>query len=219
MPAAIATLPAPPDVTEQYFTELSSSGGDPGVAAVLLADADRYAEHLRLSRELVGDTPTAATVTATDGTVEVCEGTDCVVYDQIITDPTSGRLVTFSIDGEPLAGRLSGTGLPTDDDGVIGRTITAYRSNAGQVLVVVEVSNTTDVAIEVFGFAAVLRPAAAASGSEAVSVWGQPEIPAGAVGNLLMVFDSDGVEGRLQLNGLRSDGIEFELDMSIPTPG
>ena len=52
-----------------------------------------------------------------------------------------------------------------------------------------------------------------------MSGWGQPEMPAGAVGNLLMVFDSDGVEGRLQLNGLRSDGIEFELDMSIPTPG
>jgi hypothetical protein len=219
LPIVTATLPTPPDVIEQYFQELSSPTGDAGVAAVRLADADRYAEHLRLSRLLIDAPVIAPVVTVTGGVVEVCQGSECVVYDQIVTDPASGRVVTFSIDGVPLAGRLSSGGLPTDADGVIGRTITAYRSNAGQMLIIAEISNTTDVAIEVFGFAAVFRAAAAASGAEAVSVWGESAIQAGAVSSMLFVFDSDGPEGRMQVNGLRDDGIEFELDINVPVPG
>lgn len=218
VPVVTATLPTPPDVIEQYFQELSSSTGDAGVAAVRLADADRYAEHLRLSRLLIDAPVIAPVVTVTDGVAEVCQGSECVVYDQIVTDPTSGRVVTFSIDGVPLAGRLSNSGLPTDVDGVIGRTITAYRSNAGQVLIVAEISNTTNETVEVFGFAAVFRPMVADSGAEAVSVWGESSIPAGGVGSLLFVFDSEGPEGRLHLNGLRGDGIEFEMDVAVPAP-
>ena len=71
---------------------------------------------------------------------------------------------------------------PTDADGVVGRTRVAYVTNGGQLAVVLVTTNTTESAVELFGFAAVYQPASGGSGVEASGSWGESQIAPGASG-------------------------------------
>lgn len=181
---------------------------------VAVGDAVHYLDHRRLSAEILG--LELALLPGADAH-RLCVDGRCSDLADLVAEPATGRVSTGSVDGVPLAGRITGSGLITDDDGVVAQTRTAYVTTAGQLAVTIEVSNTTDAGVELFGFAAVLRPAGGSSGLETVGSWGEPVVPPGGTTVLLVAFDTDVLGGRIGLRGLTDAGLDVELDVVVPS--
>jgi hypothetical protein len=181
-------------------------------SSVASGDAAHYLDHRRLAAKVLGEV-----LVALPGQSEhrICAAGECAVLGDIETDPRDGLVTTFSVDGRPIAERIAGSGLIADDDGVVAQTRTAYVTNASQLAVTVEISNTTDTDVELFGFAAVLQPADGSSGVEAAGSWGDPQVTSGADALLLFVFDTDQLGGRVGLRGLRDDGLDIALEIDV----
>lgn len=200
-----------PDRTVAYVQALA----DPTVDAASLAtgDAAHYLEHRRTTAAVLG-----VQLVAFPGSTDhrICTANDCATLSDVVTDPATGRVQTFSVDDVPLAGRITGSGLVADDDGIVAQVRTAYVTNAGQLVVTAESSNTTDTDVELFGFAAVLRPADGTSGLEASGSFGDATVATGAGGVLVLVFDTDQLGGRIGLTGIRRDGLDVSLALDVP---
>lgn len=215
------TSPAPPtttgvpvqpvDLVAAYVLALADPGADPDLVAT--GDALLYREHRQLAAAALG-----SPLTALPGTTEhqLCSGDGCATISAVVVDPATGRVASFSVDGRPLAGRIAGAGPIADDDGLVAQTRTAYVANAGQLVVAVEVSNTTGTDVELFGFAAVLHPADGSVAVEAASGFGDTTVAAGGVGHLVLAFDTAQLGGRVDIRGLRSDGLDVELEVDVP---
>ena len=78
-------------------------------------------------------------------------------------------------------------------------------------------TNTTESDLELFGFAAVYQPSGGASGVEAAGSWGESQVAAGSSGTSLLVFDTDELGGRITVHGLRADGLDVTLELSVPS--
>lgn len=209
--------PPPSTVPVNGALLVAEAIADPTVDAaevtVTGSDAARYVELRRTSAQLFGDTLTARAVSAG---AELCDADDCAVLDDAVTD-ASGRLVeTLSVDGRPLAGRISGVGSLADTDGVVARVRVAYATNAGQLVVALVATNTTSAEVELFGFAGVYQPTEGGGGVEAAGSWGDGRLASGASGTLLLVFNTDALGGRLGLRGLLGDGLDVALDIAVP---
>lgn len=185
---------------------------DPTIApsSVATGDAAAYLEHRRLAAQVLGSELVAL---PSESSHQLCTDGGCAVLDEIVTDPATGRVISLSVDGQRVGGRISGSGLIADDSGVVAQTRTAYVTNAEKLTVVVEVSNTTEIDVELFAFAAVFQPADGGDGVEAVGSWGDARVASGADTLLLFVFDSDSPGGRIGLRGLRDDGLDIVLDI------
>jgi hypothetical protein len=220
-PATTTTTTAPivelvPDLTVEYFEALAAGAVPLGLPG---SDAAVYAEHQAASRDLLGLT-TARSVVAGDQGFEICDPSNaCTSYGTVAIDPTTGQVTSFTIDGVPVAGRVVSAGLMADRDGVIARVRSAYLSNGGDVFVVVEIDNTTDVTVEMFGFAAVLEAGVTGAGIEATGAWGSAILESGTSGRWLLQFPGAEMAGHLRLSGLRSDGLDVSLTVRLPTPG
>lgn len=205
---------------DAYFDALAANiAGQPAAAsAVPGSEAALYAEHQAAARDLLGITATRTTV-AGGLSYEICDlDGACVTYSAVVSDPVSGLVTGFEIDDLPVTGRIVGGGLVADRDGVVARVASAYRTDGGDVLVMVEVDNTTEVPVEMFGFAAVLEPEAGGDSVEATGAWGNQQLPAGADGELLLEFPAAELGGRVRLSGLRGGGLDLSLDLRLPTP-
>jgi hypothetical protein len=233
----VLEVPAVP-LTEAYFGALgqllTADSAVSAVSAAALPDSEAalFADHqatVRRLLELVSPrtvssvTVPPGTPTAVEGGFELCEVDGaCVVYDAVVTDPTSGQVVSFSIDGSPLTGRIAGAGPESARDGIVTHVSSASVSIAGEVLVVLESDNITDTPVELFGFAAVLQPiddAGNATGAsvEATGTWGVATVEPGTIGELMVTFPGSVLGGRLRLSGLRGDGLDVSLDIEVPT--
>lgn len=205
---------------DAYFNALAANQPDDPAAASAVpgSDAALYAEHQAAARGLLGVTATRTLVAGGLG-FEICElDAACTTYSAVVSDPVSGLLTGFSIDDVPVAGRIVGGGLVADRDGAVARVASGYQSNDGDVFVLVEIDNTTDVPIEMFGFAGVLNTGAGGTGVEAIGAWGDQQFPAGADGELLLQFPAAELDGMIQLSGLRGDGLDISLDVRLPDP-
>jgi len=220
-PSTTTTTTAPvvelaPDLTVEYFESLASGAVPLGLPG---SDAAVYAEHQSAARELLGLTAARSVVTGGQG-LEICDPSNaCTSYDTVVIDPTTGQVTSFSIDGVPVAGRVVSGGLVADRDGVVARVRSAYLSNDGAVFVVVEIDNTTDVTVEMFGFAAVLEAGVTGAGNETTGAWGSAILESGTSGRWLLQFAGAEIGGQLRLSGLRSDGLDVSLSVRVPTPG
>lgn len=115
---------------------------EPGsVAYVYATHQTAFARALRDD----GAPPTAHRVTYQDGEAEVCsvEGETCGVWADFTTDPESGLLTGFTVNGQSLEGRiLGGSGESVSAAGAQFTLVSAYKSIQGENLwVVVEVAN------------------------------------------------------------------------------
>ena len=216
----LVTTPAP-NLTESYFEMLAegAAGGQGDVSAALPGSAAAiYAEHQVASRALLG-LVVPRTLVADGQGFEVCDPSDvCSTYAAVVTDPATGQVSSFSIDGVALTGRIVGGGLVADRDGVVARVKSAYRTVDGDLTVLLEIDNTGGVAVELFGFAAVLEPGAGSDSVETTGAWGTGTIEPGVTADLLLLFPGADIGGQLRLSGLRSDGIDMALDLRVPTP-
>jgi hypothetical protein len=217
------TVTLAPDLAAAYFDGLVAIEAAVGVVAptgaVPNSDAARYAEYQVAVRDLLDLAPARSVVEAASG-FQLCgpDGT-CATFDDVVTDPGTGRVASFSIDGVGLAGRIVGDGPTADRDGIFAHVTTAYVANSSDVFVVIDIDNTTDVAVELFGFAAVLEPVAVGAGLEATGAWGDQRVAPGASARHLLRFPPADLGGRLRLSGLRSDGLDLSFELSVPSPG
>lgn len=236
-PATTTTTVAEPvPLTDQYFAVLAgrqpvdaqvvSQVAAPGSAAAF------YLDHQLAARAVIGDQTPAELASDGDdgaatsdpatsaGVVRICETGEstspgCVSYDAVVVEPGTGRVTSFSIDGEQLTGRVVGGGLAVEVESVVARARSAYRSNAGDLTVVLEITNDSDVDVDIFAFASVYQPPGVGGGLEAAGVFGSPEIGAGTTADLVVVFPDAELGGRLQLSGLRADGLDIATDVDV----
>ena len=216
------TVTVAPDLTAVYFDGLAAIGSAAGIppdgAAVPGSDAIRYAEHQAVVRDLLGAAGLGSVVQGPAG-VEACDAERvCVTFTDVVTEPASGRVVSFTIDGVPLAGRITGEGPVDDRDGVSARVSSAYRTIDGDLFTVIEIDNRAEVAAEVFGFAAVLEPDQVGDSVETTGTWGRATVEPGASSRLLVLFAGSELGGRVRLSGLRADGLDLSFDVQVPTP-
>lgn len=211
-------------LTETYFSSLAQLPEiEPGapVAAVPGSDASIFAHHQAAARRLLGLATPRTTEAALDGFV-VCEADGgCSTYSGVVTEPASGRLTSFSVDGLPLTGRIAGSGPAADRDGIVVRVTSAYVSVGGDLFVVLDVANTSEFGVELFGFAAVLQPTGSSgptASTEAAGAWGAATIDADSTGEMLLVFPASSLGGQFQLSGLRDDGLDLAFDVVVPAP-
>jgi hypothetical protein len=142
---------------------------------------------------------------------------DCVRYGALVVDEATGMLSSFSIDGISLAGRVAGDGPSGEVDGIQARVGSAYRSNGGEVTIVVVIENESDVAVQPFGFAATYQPTNAVSSIEANGAWGADTIAAGASGEQLIAFAGGEIGGLLRISALRTDGLDIGMALTVPS--
>ncbi len=215
-PTSVAAVPSTVAIDGALLIArtIADPTADPTAVAATGGDAARYLELRRTSARLFDDSLTARSVPAG---AELCDDEGCAVLSDAVID-ASGRLVaTLSVDGRPLAGRISGIGTLADTDGVVARSRVAYVTNAGQTVVALVATNTTPAEIELFGFAAVYQPTAGGGAVEAAGSWGEGRIASGASGTLLLVFDTASLGGRIALRGLLGDGLDITLDIAVPS--
>ncbi len=216
------TVTLAPDLTAAYFDGLAAigslAGTSPEGAAMPGSDAIRYAGHQAVVRGLLGATGPRSVVQGPSG-VELCDAERaCVTFTDVVTEPASGRVVSFAIDGVPLAGRITGEGPVDDRDGVSARVGSAYRTIDGDLFLVIEIDNRAEVAVEVFGFTAVLEPDRVGDSVETTGTWGRATVEPGATSELLVLFPRSELGGRVRLSGLRADGLDLSLVVQVPTP-
>lgn len=213
-------------LTESYFASLARLPEvEPGAppAAVPGSDAAIFAHHQAAARRLLGLVTPRTAEAALDGFL-VCEvDGGCSTYSGVVTEPASGRLTSFSVDGSPLTGRIAGSGPAADRDGIVVRVTSAYVSVGGDLFVVLDVANTSAFGVELFGFAAVLQPTGsngptAGASTEAAGAWGAATIDADSTGEMMLVFSASSLGGQFQLSGLRDDGLDLAFDVVVPTP-
>jgi hypothetical protein len=220
----VTTLPpatAPPlDLSLAFFEALASAPVTESTAvsaALPGSEAAIYAEHQESARRLLGLVD-PRTLAVADQSFEICEPDGgCRTFGGVVSDPDTGRLASFSIDGVPLTGRIVGGGPSVDRDGLIAEVRSAYRSIDGDLFVVTELANGTDVGVEMFGFAAVFEPDRVAGSVEATGAWGTATVEPGATTELLLLFASSEIGGQLRLTGLRADGLDISLVVQVPT--
>lgn len=232
VPPSASSAVEVPDLAASYFDAVAAGRPVAETVAVPGSDADRFAQFRSAATRLladgagpVGATPTVST---TPTAIDVCDP-DCTSYSLVTVEAATGRIETFAVDDVPLVGRIVGDGLRADDDGVIGLIETAFRNQAGDVLAVIEIRNTTDVAVDLFGFSAVYQPAGAWASREATGWWGADAFDPGIGGSMLIAFDAPDAppvdedrslgSGRISISGLRSDGVPIALDLTLPRAG
>lgn len=217
--AAVTTAPAAPTTTapstvDAYFGELAAPGAasEPPGGAVSDSDAAHYASHRANVSALLG-TVGQPTVESAPDAVSLC-ASECVRFTAIESDPATGELVTFSVDGVPLAGRIASSGAPSTIDGVTLSISSAY-ANDDALAVVIDIDNGSAVDFEAFGFAATWLPSDGVDAIEATGTWGADVVPAGGSGRVLVTFAPAAPTGELAITGVRSDGFDLEFRLVV----
>lgn len=132
-----------------------------------------------------------------------------------------GLLRSFSIEGVSIDASVLEAGPVTVVEDVQGRVASVYRTAAGQLSMLIDVTAGAE-ALEVFGFAAVHRPRTIASGSsglvETSGAWGDSSVAAGASTRLLLVFDDASLDGEVLVTVVTASGVDLDLALPLIAP-
>ena len=146
--------------------------------------------------------------------------TDPVRFSDPVFDD-EGLVRSFSVDGASIEGSVLEVGPVTVVDDVQGRVASVYRTAAGQLSMLIDVTAGAE-ALEVFGFAAVHRPRTIASGSsglvETSGAWGDSSVAAGASTRLLLVFDDASLDGDVLVTVVTASGVDLDLVLPLIAP-
>lgn len=161
---------------------------------------------------------TSIAIDATTTTVEpmVAE----VRYGDPVFDD-DGLVRSFSINGDSLDGLIREAGPVVVVEGVQGRIASVYRTAAGRVSALIDVT-AADEGLTVFGFAAVHRARAIDAGSsgltEAIGAWGVDSVPAGASTRILVVFGDGALDGEVLITVVTDAGVDLDLVLPLIAP-
>ena len=146
--------------------------------------------------------------------------TDPVRFSDPVFDD-EGLVRSFSVEGASIDGSVLEAGPVTVVDDVQGRVASVYRTAAGQLSMLIDVTAGAE-ALEVFGFAAVHRPRTIASGSsglvETSGAWGDASVTAGASTRLLLVFDDASLDGDVLVTVVTASGVDLDLVLPLIAP-
>lgn len=230
------TTPAPPVTTTVPTTAAietvdaldladALAARDPVVAGAMIertvpgSAANAYLAHQAAARSLLPPTaPIAARATAVAGSAELCE-TDgaCVPIDELVLDPASGRLASFSVGGRPIDGRVVGAGTEATADGASVTALSSAVGIDGTLTVVVESRNTGSSTIEWFGFAAGYTSGSGAA-VDAAGAWGPATVDPDSIEVMLLAFPDADLPGRITMTGLRDDDVDITVVVDVPSP-
>ncbi|MGA1568037.1 MAG: hypothetical protein ACO38K_00115 [Ilumatobacteraceae bacterium] len=163
----------------------------------------------------VTDTTVLDTTTTTESVLPV----DVVYADAVFDD--EGLVRSFSVNGVSIDSLVREAGPVSVVEGVQGRIASAYRTAAGRVSVLFDVT-AADEALSVFGFAAVHRARTISDGSsgltEAFGAWGVDSVSAGASSRMLVVFDDGALDGEVLVTVLTESGVDLDLALPLIAP-
>ena len=205
----------------------------PGSPAAVLVAHQLTVATLRAE---VPDLSTTSTTTSTSTTLVSSESSTSLVATTVPdtttvpTDPVrfsdpvfddEGLVRSFSVEGASIDGSVLEAGPVTVVDDVQGRVASVYRTAAGQLSMLIDVTAGAE-ALEVFGFAAVHRPRTIASGSsglvETSGAWGDASVTAGASTRLLLVFDDASLDGDVLVTVVTASGVDLDLVLPLIAP-
>ena len=154
----------------------------------------------------------AQVFSVTDTGVRLCDpagGPDaCTDFEELTV--SSGRLISFTVDGFEVDDRLALGGVTANQNGVTAELLGAYHSVQSDVLIVaIDLTNEGDDQTVLNGFSAeYLSPEGRqVTASEAV---GPDDLRPGASSYMVLAFSSQGVGGTVFLGGYPSD---FSADL------
>lgn len=222
--APATTLPAttaperqnPAEVKEQYLESI----GDKPDGALENSDADLYGIYMQAVANVVSDPAPSTTVlgptTTAVGSREVCAANRCVEITDISFDATTGQVSTFSVAGVPLKGRIVAGGDPAVHGKVTVSIVSAMRTRANKVIIVVEVANEGDRGVQLFPSASTYRNSVDSAAIEATGVWGDGNVPAnGEAGMFIVELPTTELGGVLTVSGVDPNG--NTLTFTLPT--
>lgn len=178
--------------------------------------ADRYLAHQAAARSLLPDAERARVRVGAD-TAQVCEAGSCITIADLVTDPATGLLSSFSVDGVPIDARVAGPGLTATVDGLAVTALSTVESVDGVVTALIETRNDSASDVEWFGFAATYATSGGAR-MEAAGTWGPAVVGANTIELMLISFPDSGLPGRIAVTGLRDDDIDVSVTVEVPAP-
>ncbi len=188
-----------------------------------------YAQHLLAALALLPPSTVHATVVPYGSGLRVCDPppddeaqgeTACNVLDRFQMDD-DGRIRTFSLNGEPVDGRVTrGLGTGTVIDGITVAVETAVVSTGGNLNIVFVVSNGTDGPLTPLRDDLRYQTAGGEAAERSDYAGGfPPEIPPGNSFRMIGLFENSDFGGSLAFFGRMSQGKSVEIDVPVPTPG
>jgi hypothetical protein len=220
MPEPTATTLVSTDAVLPYFEAFTSSDRDAMFDhAAEGSDAEMYARIQEEARSV------EQTLEVTDTELDVCSADqpdDCATVSDFQVDD-AGQLVTFSINGNPLADRIVGPGEVADSGvGVTAQTVVAYHTALGALTVIADVTNSTEVDARPHFSLDVSYVGADGRQAEQIHSSGPLEVEPGATASYWVSFDDAEPGGTIRLEGsLDEDGdlTPFELVIPVPAAG
>jgi hypothetical protein len=201
-----------------YFGSLAA-WSQPTSGVVVGGAAALYAQHRAVAQAIVGGVPAGGTAQQTAIGYQVCvDAATCTQYTDLEIDPSSGLLRSFSVDGVPIAIRVSGRGEPVTVEGITAVVASAVESTAGELSVIVEVSNDRAGGVRVFPFAAVYAGAGGLTAVDAVGAWGPAQLAPTETGPFLLTFPTSMPGGVVSFTALTDEGFDIALDVGVPAP-
>jgi hypothetical protein len=229
---ATTEKPRPAEIAKEFFTLLS--GNDLKMMGLMVdlaepgSPAHAYAVH-QIARRRAGGVPESSIAEVRDGDIKSCAdvvGTDgtpqefCNVFSDFTFNAKSGKLESFSGDGQPIDSRIkSGDPAGATDQGVTVRLVTVLKGAEGWLVLNLEVENgsTTPLAVADYD-------------SEYIGPDGQQFFPAinfvtnlpkeiqpGATAPSMVLFDTRDLGGTYTFVGFANDSLtEIRIDVAVP---
>jgi hypothetical protein len=222
-----STAGRPPEVAEAYVRLVTGSDDEPDLASVAAtgSPARLYGLHLLATRAMTGPTEHAVERDGVD--LRVCSrlagaadaAVDCHTLGGFRIDE-DGRLRTFSINGQPLGGRVTrGDRRGVTADGVTIVVETAVVSTRGDLVVVFAVTNNRLEPLRAVPERARYLPAYRPPVATPEDLVRDPTvIPPGVRLRTMALFEGSVFGGMLRFVGRTPDGAELDVEVAVPDP-
>lgn len=201
--------------TDEGFAQAAdlTAPGSPAAAYVtyrqVVLRSDRQAGYRYEADELDVDGGTITTCVQAENEEHCADFADFQIAD--------GQILSFSVDGVPIDGRIAAGGEPVTVGPLTATPLTAYRAaTSDQLIVMVDVSNSSDRTIDVDVHMAELVDTTGAQST--VETWqGATDLRPGATTTALFMFGPVDPGGTLYLTGW-DDTDRLDLPVPVPSP-
>jgi hypothetical protein len=220
------------DVAEDYVSLLGQNDIDMMGLTFNLVEPDSaahaYAVH-QIARSRAVGAPQVRTTTVHGHDIESCAdviGTDgtpqefCNVFSDFRVDARSGKLESFSTDGQPIEGRIkTGDPIGTTNQGVTVRLATAFAGTEGWLVLNLEVMNGLTTPLTVADYDSLYVAPDGEQFYPAVNLVTilPKEVEPGATVPSMVMFDSPDLGGTYTFMGFSDQsGNEIRVDIDVP---
>ncbi len=203
-----------------YFDAVASNRASELTAAESVTEPDSPADlYRRYLLELNRTSSRAGTATYADGVVTTCDpgqrDETCATFSDIAVNE-NGKIVNFVSGDAPLTERIRANGAEAESAGVSGRISIAYRTQAEDLFLLVDVTNSSGRPLSIYSFNSAYivdgrqLPVEGASSSSG-------DIRPGAIAVLTFAVPGGSFGGELDLDGTFTDSYD-SFTLRVPAP-